>query len=220
MKKLICFVLTFVLIFTLVGCHKSLPTDNNTKTDSKNNQDNNSLDAATKEKFPLFAGWSEQETIPANRNIYEKIILFFPNIDGEIKRGWLDEGSIKFLKLIKGNTISENASYQELSTIYEDLGSKIEFTDYSIRDFFCVDNNDIPTSTGIYNFLKAINQLESQKFNQEDVVFVNSDGNITGWNFDSVGGNEKIAEALGICSELVSIIVHAAIDAGFNVSFN
>lgn len=244
MKKLISIVLVVVFICLFGGCtnnssmgnsqeieelkkqiellnaeNKNLKTELDTlKLTNEDNKTENSSTTSEKD-FPLFMAWLDQENRSSERDMYESIINGFVYVDDEIERGWLDEGSIRFLSLLKGSAVSEQATAQDLIKIYKSLDYKIRDSSYSIRDFFCIDDYGNSTNTGIYNFLETIDQLETQKFDGKDIVFVDFDGNVTGWDFDAVGGDAKIAEVLGISSELVLIIMHAAVDAGFDVSF-
>lgn len=190
------------------------------KQDNIQDDQSNENTINSDDPFPVYTAWIEQENSVSERDVYESIFTGFLYADDEISRGWLDEGTVKFLTLIKGDAVSADAYASELKKIYKSLDDNISNTDYSIRDFFCVDQYGDPVSTGIYNFFRSIDQLEASKFNGTDVVFTNSSGNITGWDFDAVGGDVAIAEALGVNPELVLIIQHAAIDSGFKVTFD
>lgn len=164
--------------------------------------------------------WQRTESAGSQRDMYESMIEGLENVDDEISRGWLDDGTIEFLRLIKGDTLSATATTKDLKAAYESLDDTIKNTTYSIRDFFTVDEDGNSTNTGVYNFLDAIGQLEEEKFGGKDVVKRDDDGNIIGFDFKIVGGDEAIADALGISEELVQIMVRAADDAGFVVSMD
>lgn len=168
---------------------------------------------------PLFAAWAEAEKAYSERYMYETIIEGLFNSDDEMERGWIDDGTEQLIRLIKGSSVPDDASAKELIALYRGMDKNIEHTDYCIRDFFTVDEYNQSINTGIYNFLDCINQLEKYKFNGKDVVFTNDNGGITGWDFSAAGGDAEIAKALGVSEELVLIIQHAAIDAGFSVTF-
>ena len=230
MKKIFLAVLAFTLIVVFASCaadtvgHDSAINDLNSKIEELTNQitalesKNNKLQGIIDDsEFPLFQEWIEQESSMSERAAYETIVNAFDSIDDEISRGWLDEGTIKFLRVIKGSIITDQTTTSEILDIYNSLDKRIGDSGYSIRDFFCVDEYGNPTNTGIYNFLETIDQLEAQKFSGKDLVFVQN-GNVVGWDFSEIG-DDKIAEALGISSELFLIILHAAVDAGFDISF-
>lgn len=176
-----------------------------------------------------YNAWMAAEESGSERDMYEGILEGFENIDDELSRGWLDDGTIKFLELLTGKTGLAGESAKELKKIYDGLDNTIKNTSYSVRDFFTVDEDGNSTNTGVYNFLDAVGQLEEEKFGGKDVVKRDKDGNVIGFDFEIVAkkdengnviknGDQVIAEALGISEELVQIMVRAADDAGFVVN--
>lgn len=179
-----------------------------------------------------YNDWLAAEEAGQERDMYENMLEGFENIGDEISRGWTDDGTIKFLELLTGRTDLVGKSAKELKDVYKGLDKEIKNTSYSIRDFFTVDEDGNSTSTGVYNFLRALQELESsdtvssvlkKQFKDiediEDLVTV-KDGKITAFNFKVVGGDKAIADALGISEELVQIMVRAADDAGFVVTMD
>lgn len=167
-----------------------------------------------------YQTWQMVESAGSQRDMYEGMLEGLENVDDEMSRGWLDDGTIEFLRLIKGDTLSAVATTKELMAAYKSLDDTIENTSYSVRDFFTVDEDGNSTNTGVYNFLDAIGQLEEEAFGGKDIVQRDKNGNVIGFNFDLAGGDEVIAEALGVSEELVQIMVRAADDAGFVVSMD
>lgn len=166
-----------------------------------------------------YQEWQMAESAGSQRSMYENIISGLEGIDDEIKRGWYDDATIEFLELLSGEDLS-TAGIEKQKEAYKRLGKEIEHTTYSIRDFFTVDEDGNSTNAGVYNFLDAIGQMEEEKFGGQDVVQRDKNGNIIGFDFQLVGGDEVIAEALGVSEELVQIMVRAADDAGFVVSMD
>ena len=156
------------------------------------------------------------ESSGSQRDMYESMLKGLENVDDEISRGWLDDGTIEFLRLIKGENISAAATTNELRTAYKSLGKDIEGTTHSIRDFFTVNKDGDSTNTGVYNFLDAVDE----KLGGNEIVKRDKKGNIIGFDFQVAGGDKAIADALGISEELVQIMVRAADDAGFVVSMD
>ena len=194
--------------------------DNEAKVDNVSDDDAKNENTVDYQKdFPLFMSWIEEKEMLAERAAYEEVINGIFNLDDEIARGWLDEGSIALLTLIKGESATSSANAGKLISLYNGLDVEIGSSNYCIRDFFCVDNSGEPTNTGIYNFFEAVDALENDKFDGKNVVFINSSGDITGWDFSVAGGEKEVAKALGISEEMVFIILHAAIDVGFSVTF-
>ena len=166
-----------------------------------------------------YQEWQMVESAGSQRDMYESIIEGFENIDDEISRGWYDDGTIEFLELLSGKDLS-TAGIEEVKKAYKGLGKEIKHTSYSVRDFFTVDDEGNSTNTGVYNFLDAIGQLEEEAFGGKDVVKRDKNGTPIAFDFQIVGGDKVIAEALGISEELVQIMVRAADDAGFVVSMD
>ena len=175
-----------------------------------------------------YNAWMAAEEAGSERDMYEGIIEGFETVGDEISRGWVDDGTIKFLELLTGKTGLAGKSGKELKKIYDDLDDTIKNTTYSIRDFFTVDEDGNSTNAGVYNFLDAVGQLEEEKFGGKDIVKRDKDGNIISFDFELAAkkdkngkviknGDQVIAEALGISEELVQIMVRASDDAGFVV---
>ena len=162
--------------------------------------------------------WLSVEESGQERDMYENILEGFENIDDEISRGWLDDGTIEFLELLTGRTDLATLSAKQLKEVYKGLDTNIKNTTHSIRDFFTVDEDGNSTSRGVYNFLDAIGQLEEEEFGGKDIVKRNKDGKVIGFDIELADGEKAIADALGISEELVQIMLRAADDAGFVVN--
>ena len=167
-----------------------------------------------------YQTWQRAESAGSQRDMYESMIEGLENVDDEISRGWLDDGTIEFLRLIKGDTLSATATTKELKDAYKSLDDTIKDTTYSVRDFFTVDEDGNSTNDGVYNFLDAIGQLEEEKFGGKDVVKRDKNETPIAFDFQIAGGDKAIADALGISEELVQIMVRAADDVGFVVSMD
>lgn len=177
-----------------------------------------------------YNDWLAAESAGNERDMYENVISGFETVKDELSRGWADDSTIEFLELITGRTDLAGKSGKELKEVYDSLdksikylnkdGKVLEDTGYSVRDFFTVDDEGNSTSKGVYNFLDAIGKLEEEAFGGKDVVKRDGKGNVIGFDFELAGGDEAIAEALGISEELVQIMIRAADDAGFVVSLD
>ena len=163
--------------------------------------------------------WQMAESAGNQRDMYESVINGFKTVDDELSRGWVDEGTIQFIEMLSGKDLT-SGNVDEIRSAWEGLGKTIEHTTYSAKDFFTVNEEGQSTSDGVYNFLDAVGQLEEEAFGGKDVVQRDGNGNIIGFDFQLVGGDEAIAEALGVSEELVQIMVRAADDAGFVVSMD
>lgn len=174
-----------------------------------------------------YNAWQNVESAGSERDMYESIIEGFETVGDEIKRGWYDDGTIKFLELITGQTDLAGKSASELKKIWNSLDDTIKGTSYSVKDFFTVDEDGNSTSTGAYNFLRAIEELGKngglkalKGKNIEDLIVRNDKGKIVEFDFDVVGGDAAIAKALGISEEMVQIMQRTLDDAGFVVTLD
>lgn len=163
--------------------------------------------------------WQMAESAGNQRDMYESVINGFKTVEDELSRGWVDEGTIQFIEMLSGKDLT-SGNVDEVRSAWEGLGKTIEHTTYSAKDFFTVNEDGQSTSDGVYNFLDAVGQLEEEAFGGKDVVQRDGNGNIIGFDFQLVGGDEAIAEALGVSEELVDIMVRASDDAGFVVSMD
>lgn len=177
-----------------------------------------------------YNDWIAAEEAGQERDMYENVIEGFENIGDEISRGWYDDGTVEFLEILTGRTDLAGKSAKQLKEIYDGLdesikyigkdGKVLEDTGYTIRDFFTVDDEGNSTADGVYNFLDAIGRLEEEAFGGKDIVKRDKNGKPISFDFQLAGGDEAIADALGISKELVQIMKRAADDAGFVVSLD
>ena len=189
-----------------------------------------------------YQEWQMMESAGSQRSMYEGILEGWESVGDEISRGWIDDGTREFLellygekttitKIVDGKKVTEEidiatASASDLKTAWKELKSVIPNTaegghkGYSISDFFTVDDDGNSTSKGVYNFLDAIGHMEEEVFGGKDVVKRDDKGNIIGFNFQMVGGDKVISEALGVSEELVQIMKRASADAGFVVTLD
>ncbi len=177
-----------------------------------------------------YNDWLAAEESGQERDMYENVIEGFENIGDEISRGWYDDGTIEFLEMLTGRTDLAGKSAKELKEIYNGLDKSIKYIDkhgrvledtgYSVRDFFTVDDEGNATADGVYNFLDAIGKLEEEAFGGKDIVKRDKNGKPISFDFELAGGDEAIADALGVSKELVQIMKRAADDAGFVVSMD
>lgn len=219
-RKRLVYLITALLVVLLCGCdlsgQKSEEIIETPEPVATAVVDESLLEIPVIEEPSAYDIWIESEISKPARHKYETIAEGFMIADDELSRGWLDDGTKNLIRLIKGDNISETATSMELYEIYKSLDENIEPAEYSIKDFFVTDDYGNSVNGGIYNFLETIDQLEMEKFNGVDVASV---GESTFFDFDLVGGDEVVADALGISNELFQIILHAAVDAGFEVNF-
>lgn len=163
--------------------------------------------------------WQMAESAGNQRDMYESVISGLETMEDELSRGWVDDSTTEFLELLTGEDLS-TGSIDNIKAAYERLDDTIQNTTYSIKDFFTTNEDGESTSDGVYNFLDAVGQMEEEAFGGLDIVQRDGDGNIIGFDFQLAGGDDVIAEAMGVSEELVQIMVRAADDAGFVVSMD
>lgn len=162
-----------------------------------------------------YAAWQNAEAAGQNRDMYESVITAHDTVKDELSRGWTDDGTVKYLELLTGRSDLASKSIQEMRSIFKGLDKDINSAGYSRNDFFTVDSEGNSTSEGFYNFLDTINARDSEV---EKAVTKHKDGSYT-FDFEVVGGDKAIADALDISEELVDIMLQAGKDAGFEVNF-
>lgn len=169
--------------------------------------------------------WKQAQSGGNQRNMYEGIIEGREEIEEELSRGWVDDGTREYLELLSGKDLS-TASYEELLAIYKELGKAVNSSGYNVFDFFTTDKDGNATTEGVYNFFDAVRK-EQEKIGAEWVT-ITEDGK---YSFDFASaifeedgityyGDAAIAKMLGISEELVQIILRASEDAGFTVNFD
>ncbi len=234
MKQLLAILTAMMIVFSFSACNENSSTEQTSKTESQSieqssetenisqttSNEDNVISETSLDKQEESTENEDDKTLYSGREMYEEIIFAFIEADDELSRGWFDEDAQNLVKLIKGDSITPDTTITDLISIYRGFDDTIQHTDYSIRDFFTVTSSYEPTSKGLYNFFRALNQFEPQKFNGEDVIKTNSDGNVIGFHFDIAGGAKAIAQALGVSEEFILMMLHTATDAGFSVTFD
>lgn len=162
-----------------------------------------------------YQKWQDVQSGSNERDMYEGVITGKEEVDEEISRGWLDEGTRAYLELLSGEDLS-TANYDKLLEVYKQLDKNINSAGYSVYDFFTQNEDGESTTEGIYNFLDTVKV--AQKELGKEWVKIGENGQ---YIFDfGEGGDKAVAEALGISEELVQIILRAAQDAGFEVNLD
>lgn len=176
--------------------------------------DTATLAAQYKGLTSAYNQWQNAQSAGNERDMYEGVLSGKEEIEDELSRGWLDDGTVKYLELLSGKDLS-TAKYDELLSTYQALNKEIG-AGYNVFDFFTKNEDGNATTDGIYNFFDTV--MAKQKEIGKEWVKIGEDGSYT---FDfGVNGDKAIAEALGISEELVQIILRAAQDAGFDINLD
>lgn len=158
----------------------------------------------------------------ANENArYENIGSGYETTKDLIERGWIGQDDVRaYLNMFTQNDMM-TASSEELYAVWNKIDDKINSAGYSLKDFFTYDENGKSTSDGIFNFLDTVKQAakDSGQYSEETLnklVSKDKEGNYS-FDFDIIGGDNKIADLLGVDLSLIQAIIQAARDAGFEV---
>lgn len=155
--------------------------------------------------------WEKAQSNGSERDMYEGIISGREELEEEMSRGWLDDASIAYLELLSGEDLSTKPIDEQIKA-YERLYETIGDTGFNVWDFFTYDDDGNSTSKGVYNFFETVRSEVG-----ETAAWIDENGNYH-FDFEAVGGDKVIAEALGISEEAVQILLRAAEDAGFEVN--
>ena len=166
-----------------------------------------------------YAEWQRAESAGNNRDMYQQVYSAQEEIKKELDNGWIDDGTKEYFQLIWGEDKWNGAgkSVQDYRNQWAKLDETIQGTNYSISDFFTVNDDGELTSEGIFNFFDAVGQ--KQKELGKDWIQYDENGNMKSFNF-GVDGDKAIADAMGISEELVQIFMRASQDCGFVVNFD
>lgn len=159
--------------------------------------------------------WQQAQSAGNDRDMYEGIISGRKELEDEMSRGWLDDASVAYLEMLSGQDLSSSTkSIEDQIAAYKGLGKEINSAGYSVWDFFTYNDNGESTSEGVYNFFDTVRAQFG-----DTAAWVDKNGNYQ-FDFEAVGGDEVIAKALGISTELVQIMLRASEDAGFKINLD
>ena len=158
----------------------------------------------------------------ANENArYENIAGGYETTKDLIERGWIGQDDVRAYLNMFTNDDMMTASVQELYDVWDKLDDKINSAGYSAKDFFTFDENNKSTSDGIFNFLDTVRQAAKDSGISDAIldqlVAVDEATGTYSFDFDILGGDQKIADMLGMDLSLLQAIIQAARDAGFEV---
>lgn len=160
-----------------------------------------------------YQQWQNAMSDGNERDMYENIQGGYAQVTDLIERGWGGSEEVRtYVDLLSSADLS-TASVEEVMDAYNRLGETIGNTGYRILDFFTVDEDGNSTTDGIYNFFDTVNAVLGDEFAK-----INENGDYE-FNFLD-GGDQKVAEQLGMDVEAVQSILRAAADAGFVVNLD
>lgn len=159
----------------------------------------------------------------ANENAkYENIQTGYDTAKDLIKRGWGGQDDVRAYVNMFTQEDMMTAPVDKVIAKFNELDDKVANTSYSMKDFFTVDSDGKSTSEGIFNFLDVVKAKAKQEMPElgdailDQLVSVDEAG-IYSFDFDILGGDQKVADMLGVDLSLLQAIIQAAQDAGFEV---
>lgn len=147
-----------------------------------------------------------------DRDAYENIGKSYESMKKILNSGWYGDQSLnKYLDLLLDDTERTGNAITDFGKLTE----KIKGTNFSIMDFFTLNDDGDATVDGIYNLIDAIRE----KFGSaaDEIVKKNEKG---GYSFDLTSKNiAKVSDALGISEEAIHKLLEAMPDAGWDCQF-
>lgn len=145
------------------------------------------------------------------RDAYESLYYSIGQAEDSIDVGWFDPATVALINLVWGEDWSGLQG-----SIGQLLDKQIAGTDYTLADFFVVDDQGRLTSYGIDNFFHAICQLGEAN----GYAWVTYDGDSMSWNIGDAD-YPVIAQCMGTTEDFIRIIEFAAFDvSGYSYGTN
>ncbi len=146
-----------------------------------------------------FKNWSDAQSIGEEGDNYDSLVNSLENIKDLYEKGLIGTNKFRTAVQLMSNEDLSNASVDKLVSVYDTNYNKI------VRYF--QDGSD-----GCLNFLNDVQSINKKW------VHMNQDGS---WQIDfGVGGDEDVAEALGINVETVQSILRKLSDFGFDIKLD
>lgn len=159
-----------------------------------------------------YQKWIDAQSGPENYEGYENVAKGYETVSDEISRGFIGNSSKAYIDLLSGEDLSD-ATYSQYKKAFNKLDDLVGSTQYSILDFFTLDEDGNITDTGIDRFFEGMRQDfkgSVAKFNEE-----------TGkWEYDFSQENlEKIQSEWGMGIDAIELMLEAAADAGYDIDW-
>lgn len=159
-----------------------------------------------------YQRWIDAQNTPEDYEGYEKIATSREDIEDEISRGFLSNSTKEYIDLLSGKDLV-GGTIDDYYNAWKKLDNKVGSTDYSINDFFTVNDDGDITSTGIDRFFKGI----QQDFEGSIAEF---DKETQQWQYNFSQDNlQKIQDEWGIGIEAIELLLEAAAAAGYDVDW-
>ena len=155
--------------------------------------------------------WIQAKNKTDERATYQNVGESYAGIKDLIDQGWVSDSEItEYLDLL----LAADKRTKDNAKDFAKLTQTIEGTNYSLMDFWQVDENGKLVTDGLYMMLDAVHQLFGDSY-------VQLDENGMAKSFDFAGDRvQQVADALGTSVEMVRLFSHALSEAGFDAKFD
>ena len=144
-----------------------------------------------------------------NRDSYGNVVAGYKSVKELIKAGWVTDDSVtSYLDLVLGE--NWKSDFGTASRAFDQLSTKIDGTNNSLKDYLTTDSSGNLTSQGVWRFAEDAVKLGFGSKGEDGLVKLNLTGNKL----------DQIAEKLGTSTEMVELFGKALSDAGMDVSFD
>lgn len=149
-----------------------------------------------------YLEWQNALANGEDGDIYDSIRSEFEKATELYEKGLVGTSEFEsYMKLITGQDFS-NASYEEITKAWNDLGKEIDKTGYSIKDFLAEDEK------GVMNFLKAASKIKDSGISESNGFFTIDVDNMS-----------ELADKLGVSTELIESMFRKLRDYKFDIDF-
>lgn len=156
--------------------------------------------------------WQKAQSSGNERDMYEGIISGRKSMDELMSRGWVDDEVRAFIDLLSGKDLS-TASVDEVLAAYKELNNVIGNSGYTVYDFFTTDEDGNATTEGLFNFFDTVRSEVGETY-----AWIDEQGK---YHLDfGIGGDQTVADKLGMDVEAVQALMRAASDAGFDINLD
>ena len=171
------------------------------------------LEAQWRGTTSAYQAWINSQSNSNPQDMYANVVSGYETVEDLIARGWWTDESVRdYLDLVLADDFdAQIAGANELKEGFESLDKTIQGTSFSIHDFFMTDESGNIVVDGLNNFEDALKQIQ-EKYYPDKNWLTYEDGNAI-FDFRN-GGNKEVANALGIGTEFLDIIISAMESAG------
>lgn len=172
------------------------------------------LEAQWRGTSSAYQQWLNSQSSSKPQDMYSNIVSGYETVEDLIARGWWSDPAVRnYLDLVLEDSFNaQEASADELKERFESLDKTIEGTKFTLHDFFMTDEKGNLVVDGLNNFEDALKQIQDKYYSDKNWLSYDENGNAI-FDFTN-GGNKEVADALGIGTEFLDILISAMESAG------